>query len=342
VQLVDLAKFDLNLLRILDVLLRERSVTRTAANLHVTQQAVSNSLRRLREQFHDPLLVRVGRRMEPSLVAQTLGQPLRDALIHLEKVVKLQADFDPATAVRSFRLSMPHYATFLFLPQVLRRLAVEAPRMTLETVTGNAAMAALERRDLDLLIVDQSAGVSPTTVSSDKMRRYFLSSDDFVCVADRDHPDLKPGLTRELYMRLPHCVTRFAGESQSLVERTWNKLGGQPRVGAIAPGFVVTLFTLSHTGLIGTVPRKLALLHSESLGLRIHRCPIKMDSIDEYLIWHPMNDGDPAHAYLRSLFQTAASSKTANASHTSARRRLAKHSQLPRSIASIEIPKRPT
>jgi DNA-binding transcriptional LysR family regulator len=152
--------------------------------------------------------------------------------------VRLQADFDPATTVRSFRLNMPHYATFLFLPQVLRRLAAEAPRMTLETgVTGAHSMAALERRDLDLLVMNQSTGVSEINVSGEKMRRRFLSSDDFVCVADRNHPDLKSGLTRNLYMRLPHCVTRFAGENRSLVERTWNKLGRQLHAGAIAPGF---------------------------------------------------------------------------------------------------------
>jgi DNA-binding transcriptional LysR family regulator len=341
VQLVDLAKFDLNLLRILDVLLRERSVTHTAATLHVTQQAVSNSLRRLREHFHDPLLVRVGRKMEPSRLALALDQPLRDALIHLESVVRLQADFDPATTVRSFRQSMPHYATFLFLPQVLRRLAAEAPRITLETVvTGTDSMAALERRDLDLLVMDQSASVGQITVSGERMRRQFLSSDDFVCVADRDHPDLKSHLTRELYMRLPHCVTRFAGESRSLVERTWNKLGGQLRIGAIAPGFVVTLFTLPHTGLIGTVPRKLAALHADSLGLRIHKCPIKVGPIDEYLFWHPINDEDPAHSYIRSLFMSASSNETVRSPQGSVRRARSERHGTPRSITPARTLKR--
>ncbi len=335
VQLVDLAKFDLNLLRILDVLLRERSVTHTAANLHVTQQAVSNSLRRLREFFHDPLLVRVGRKMEPSLLAQVLDQPLRDALIQLEAVVRLQADFDPATTVRSFRQSMPHYATFLFLPQVLRRLAAEAPRITLETgVTGGDSMAALERRDLDLLIIDQSASISQITVSGERMRRQFLSRDDFVCVADRDHPDLKSKLTRELYMRLPHCVTRFAGESRSLVERTWNKLGGQIHVGAIAPGFVVILFTLPHTGLIGTVPRKLAALHADLLGLRIHKCPIRIEPIDEYLFWHPTNEDDPAHTYIRSLFIGASSNEIVRSPQVSVRRARDESRRTSRSTAS--------
>jgi LysR family transcriptional regulator, nod-box dependent transcriptional activator len=331
VRLVDLAKFDLNLLRVLDALLHERNVTRTAANLHVTQQAVSNSLRRLREHFHDPLLVRVGRKMEPSSLAQALEQPLRDALIHLETVVRLQAEFDPATTIRSFRQSMPHYATFLFLPQVLRRLAAEAPRITLETgVTGADSMAALERRDLDLLVMDQSASGSQIALSGERMRRQFLSSDDFVCVADKDHPDLKSELTRELYMRLPHCVTRFAGESRSLVERSWSKLGRQPRVGAIAPGFVVTLFTLPHTGLIGTVPRKLAALHADSLGLRIHKCPIKVEPIDEYLFWHPINDDDPAHSYIRSLFRSASSNETVRSPRRSVGRALLERHRIPR------------
>jgi DNA-binding transcriptional LysR family regulator len=125
-------------------------------------------------------------------------------------------------------------------------------------------------------------------------------------VADKDHPDLKKGLTLERYLRLSHCVTRFPGDSQSLIERTWSKLGLQIRAGAISPGFMVTLFTLSHTGLIGTVPRKLAVLHADSLGLRIHKSPVRLEPIDEYLFWHPIDDEDPAHGYLRSLFQSCA------------------------------------
>lgn len=302
--IVDLANFDLNLLRVLDALLRERSVTRAASNLCVTQQAVSNSLRRLRDHFHDPLLVKVGRKMEMSPLALALERPIRDALLQLEKVARHQAHFDPTTTVRNFRLRISAYATFLFLPQVLQRLATEAPRMALETVvTGEDPIVALERRGLDLLIADQSVGMGPMSPAGEGLRRHFLLSEEFVCVADENHPDLKDGLTRELYAHLPHCVTRSPGESQSLVEQTWNKLGLQVRAGAIAPGFVVSLFTLSHTGLIGTVPRKLAALHADSLGLRIHKCPIEIEPIDEYLFWHPIDDADPAHAYMRSLFQ---------------------------------------
>lgn len=307
---MDLANFDLNLLRVLDSLLRERSVTRAAANLCVTQQAVSNSLRRLRDYFNDPLLVRVGRKMEPSLLAQALDRPLRDALRHLETVARVQVHFDPATTVRNFRVRMSSYATFLFLPQVLRRLAAEAPGMSLQTVvTGVDPVTALERRSIDLLIADQSIGVIQTA-SGEKMRRHFLLSEDFVCVAAKDNPDLKTGLTRERYVRLPHCVTRFPGESQSLVEGAWSKLGLQIHTGAMAPGFMVTLFTLSQSGLIGTVPRKLAALHKDSLGLRIHKCPIKIEPIDEYLFWHPIDDEDPAHGYLRSLFQSCVQRST--------------------------------
>ena len=301
-----LSRFDLNLLRILSTVLREGGVTRAADKLHVTQQAVSNSLRRLREHFDDPLLVRVGRHMELSPLARTLDQRLREALLDLEAIVRLRPEFDPGGAALTFRLGMPHYAAFFLMPQVLRRLAAEAPRIVLEAgVTGRSPCAALDRGDLDLVIVDASTGLGEADSLCDKLCRQLLLSDDFVCVADRDHPDIRAELSAGLYARLPHCLTRFTSESRTPVERAWREVGLQPRVAATAPGFVVSLFTVPGTGLLATVPRKLAALHAPTLGLTIHECPIPIGPIEEHLFWHPRNNGDPAHAYLRSLFQNA-------------------------------------
>jgi LysR family nod box-dependent transcriptional activator len=298
-----LSKFDLNLLRILSAVLRERSVTRAAQRLHVTQQAVSNSLRRLREHFDDPLLVRVGRHMELSPLARALDRPLSEALVNLEAIVRLRPEFDPTTAARTFRIAMPHYAAFFLLPPVLRRLAVEAPLIVLETGEGGSAPGlALDRGDLDLVIIDGSTGLAENDPARDRLCRELLLSDDFVCVADKDHPDILGALGADLYAQLPHCLTRFAAQSRTPVERAWRVLGIQPHVAATAPGFVVSLFTVPGTGLVGTVPRKLAALHAQTLGLTIHECPIAIDPIEEHLLWHPRSNDDPAHSYLRSLF----------------------------------------
>jgi DNA-binding transcriptional LysR family regulator len=286
--------------------LRERSVTRAADTLHVTQQAVSNSLRRLREHFDDPLLIRVGRHMELSPLARTLDHPLSEALINLEAIVRLRPAFEPSTAARTFRIGMPHYAAFFLMPQVLRRLAAEAPKIVLETgAAGSSPGAALDRGDLDLVIVDESTGLGEADPIRDRLCRQLLLSDEFVCVADKDHPDIHGELGAQLYARLPHCLTRFASQSRTPVERAWRELGLQPYVAATAPGFVVSLFTVPGTGLLGTVPRKLAALHAGALGLKMHECPIAIRPIEEHLFWHPRNNDDPAHAYLRSLFECA-------------------------------------
>jgi LysR family transcriptional regulator, nod-box dependent transcriptional activator len=313
-----LLKFDLNLLRILSAVLRERSVTHAANKLHVTQQAISNSLRRLREHFEDPLLVRVGRHMELSPLARALDQPLSEALANLEAIMRLRPEFEPGTTARTFRIGMPHYAAFFLMPQVLRRLAAEAPKIVLETgVPGSSPYAALDRGDLDLVIVDESTGLDEVDPARAKLCRQLLLSDDFVCVADKDHPDIHDELGADLYARLPHCLTRFAFEGQTPVERAWRELGLQPYVAATAPGFVVSLFTVPGTGLLGTVPRKLAALHAATLSLTIHECPIAIGPIHEHLFWHPRNNDDPAHAYLRSLFQCASVTKRAGESANS-------------------------
>ena len=301
-----LSKFDLNLLRTLSTVLRERSVTRAADKLHITQQAVSNSLKRLRDHFDDPLLVRVGRHMELSPLARALDRPISEALLTLEAIVRLRPEFEPSTTARTFRIGMPHYAAFFLMPQVLRRLAVEAPRIVLESgAEGSSPWAALDRGDLDLVIVDESTGFGEADPSRDKLCRQLLLRDDFVCVADKDHPDIHGTLSADLYKRLPHCLTRFASKSRTPVERAWSELGLQPYVAATAPGFVVGLFTVPGTGLLGTVPRKLAALHAPALGLTIHDCPIAIGPIEDHLFWHPRNNDDPAHAYLRSLFECA-------------------------------------
>jgi DNA-binding transcriptional LysR family regulator len=306
------SKFDLNLLRTLSAVLRERGVTRAADKLHVTQQAVSNSLRRLREHFDDPLLVRVGRHMELSPLARALEQPLSEALVNLDAIMSLRPAFEPGSAARTFRIGMPHYAAFFLMPQVLRRLAAEAPKIALETGgAGGSPCAALDRGDLDLVIVDESTGLGEADALRDRICRQLLLSDDFVCVADKDHPEIVGELDAEAYARLPHCLTRFPSESRTPVERAWRELGLQPYVAATAPGFVVSLFTVPGTGLIGTVPRKLAALHAATLGLTIHECPIAIGPIEEHLFWHPRNNDDPAHAYLRSLFESASASERA-------------------------------
>ena len=304
--LSELTRFDLNLLVALDALLAERNVTRSAERLFVTQQAMSASLRRLREHFGDPLLVRVGREMTLTPLAAALAKPVREALLLVDRALTTQPRFDPRTARRRFRLALSDYASFVILPLLLRRLAEEAPGIIVE-------VEALDEQTLSRVSHGEIAFVVTThdlslfgAIDDGSLKMAPLFSDDFVCVADAAHPELRHGLSRDLYARLPHNVTRFGSHTETLVEKAWRHAGLPAQVGAVAPGFVAQLFMLPGTPLVGTVQRRLSEALGPKLGLAAYECPIAIERLDETLIWHDREKLDPSHAYLREIFHRVA------------------------------------
>ena len=126
-----LDSFDLNLLVAFEVLLEERNVTRAARRLHVTQSAMSASLRRLREAFGDPILAQHGKAMMPTPYALALAPEIAAALAALRRLTRPNLGFDPATASRVFRIAASDYITTVLLAPLLARLEREAPRIGL-------------------------------------------------------------------------------------------------------------------------------------------------------------------------------------------------------------------
>ena len=301
-----LSKIDLNILRVLDALLMERSVTRAAERLRVTQQAVSGSLRRLRDVFRDPLLVRMGQHMELTPLAQILAQPVREALLELERILNLRPTFDAMTSARRFRIAMSDYCCFVVMPNVLKTLAEESPLITCE-VSGNTehSLAALARGDLDMVItVPEAINLTPDFHSV--VRSRILFEDDFVCVADAGNELITSELTDEVYRRLPQCVARFGSPGGTLVERAWRECGFSPNVVSTGPGFSSVIFMLPGTAAVGTVQRKLASVLAPSLGLRIHDCPFPIGVVREYLYSHVRSVDDPVQEFLASVFARVA------------------------------------
>ena len=300
-------RLDLNLLRVLDALLVGRNVTRTAEQLNVTPQAISNSLKRLRQEFDDPLLIRVGHGMELTPLAASLLEPLREALLRLEIALRQRPSFDPATTTRTFRLTMPHYHSFVLLPQVLRILAAEAPRISLQIQPSTRNdIAALEAGDIDFSLVEDGERSLINPRRADQIRRHPLVKDDFVCLVDRARFEPDSELAPDVYERLSHCVMRPTPDARMQVEREWQRLGIAPHVSAIAPGYAVMTFILPDSGLVATLPRRVARVFARPFGLRTFECPVPLGHQRGELRWHRRNDGDPAHGYLCSTIRGVA------------------------------------
>lgn len=291
------SNFDTNLLRALDALLTERSVTRAAERICLSQPAMSGALGRLRDHFQDPLLIRAGRDMVLTPLAETLAGPVRDTLLKIELTLSTRPSFDPKTTERTFRLAMSDYGAFVFAP-LLRRFTTDAPALACHVeLIGSDTLGRIENGDLDLFIAAESCEVAARYPGARDLKRRILHLDDFVCLIDPEHAPAS--LTIADYLEQPHALVRFGHGLDTLVEQAWKRAHLAPRVMATAPSFSAMAYMIPGTAMIGTVQRRFARFLAEPLRLKIVECPFDVGSLQQIMLWHPRSDLDPAHRYLR-------------------------------------------
>src|SRR5512139_1413934 len=192
---------DLNLLRVFDAVLRDRSVTGAAQHLGLTQPAVSNALARLRKLLGDALFVRTPRGVDATPFARELAEPVRQALALLESALAHGPGFDPATATRAFRFYMSDLGQIEFLPPLVERAQRVAPGVRLEAVAMEVEDIgdALAAGSLDLA-VGFLPGLGPP------VRRQPLFRDPYVCLMRADHPAAGARLTKKVFLECSHAL----------------------------------------------------------------------------------------------------------------------------------------
>lgn len=302
---IDVRKFDFNLLRALDVLLHERNVTRAANELHVTQQAMSGSLKRLRHHFDDELLMRVGHHLEPTPLALALVEPVRDAILQIELALETAPVFSPELTKRHFRVAMSDHASLTLLPHLMAYLAHRSPSITFEIrPVDKDGLYDLDVGNLDFCIFPQSLHLYQSG-SSDCIRTMPLFTDDFVCVVDRNNPDVGRTLTLDQYVTMRHTAMMIGGGVRSLVEDAWLLNNISPPIAATASNFSYLISMIPGTPLIATVHRRVAMRFKQMLPIRLLKCPFKIDCLQQQLNWHMRYDKDPAHRFVRQAFVSA-------------------------------------
>lgn len=256
----NLRDIDLNLLVVLNVLLQEQNVTRTATRLHLTPSAISHALRRLRELFDDELFVRDGRRMRPTVRAHTLNKTVPAVLRQLEHALAAPEPFIPTTSTRTFRLAAPDF----IVPLVLKKIGKSAPFVQIEChPTTPSAVQELTKNHYDAL-------VAPSAFKHEGVRGCPLGEWPWLVFGHPNHPAFD-NWSLDAWTKYPHLqIGTSILRGNGPIDQHLSKLGVSRRIGAVVPHFSMAASVVSQTELLVTVPA-ISMRHAAETYQLAHR-----------------------------------------------------------------------
>jgi LysR family transcriptional regulator, nod-box dependent transcriptional activator len=285
---------DLNLLVALNAVLAERSISRAARRVHLSQPAMSNALARLRAWFGDPLLIRTGRRMMLTARAETLVAPVREILMQIENSVATPPAFDPRTSARRFTLVGSDYTAIVLIQPLVRLLAHAAPgvRLRLLTQHGPDPITLLEEGDVDLLI-------QPERYLARGQPSLQLFTERYVCVTWSGSRAHRLPLSLRHYRAAGHVVALF-GDGRLPALETWmmESRGLKRREEIITHNLALQADFVVGTDRIATMHERLARRVARYLPVRISPAPLRIPPLTECVQWNRARSEDPGLKWL--------------------------------------------
>lgn len=302
---------DLNLLRLFDVLLDERSVTRAGARLGLSQSAVSHALNRLRHSLGDDLFVRTSSGMVPTPRARDLGPPIHAALAQLQAAVTPQS-FDPMTTDRRFVLVAGAYACAILIPALAARMAERAPRAELVvTLAATDLLEQLDSRRADFVL-------GGATAAPDRLAQETLLHETLTWVVRAENPMPAGAVTLEDLVSTPHVVIARdhygfgelgAGVGSLTLRNSWDDFGAfeaelndrglTRRVGVTVPDSYSALAVVRRSDMAALIPRRLAMLSLQTGLLRLIEPPYRSPRVDLSLLYLRERLAEPAMGWMR-------------------------------------------
>jgi DNA-binding transcriptional LysR family regulator len=275
----DLARADLNLLVLFEIVLKERHVGRAAERLNLSPSAVSHGLGRLRRLLNDPLFLRTPKGVVPTARATELAEPVADILGRVRSVISTAEPFDPATSRRRFAVGAPDAASAVVLPPLLAHLRRTAPGIDISVrqllpppgdVTPERAwqpaLADLEARSLDIAIV-------PLRDVPARFVAQTLYEEEFVVAMRASHPYAK-ALTLEQFCAVEHVLVSLAGDPRGFIDEVLAKRGRSRRISLTVPNFMMALAIVADTDLVAALPRRLVAMHGARFGVVSSKMPL--------------------------------------------------------------------
>jgi DNA-binding transcriptional LysR family regulator len=299
----DIQRLDLNLLRVFDVLMRERSVSLAAAQLHVTQPAVSNALNRLREVCDDKLFVRTRAGMEPTPAAVALHNPIREALRLVQAALAEGLSFDPASSERCFTILTTDVGEAIFCPRLYRKLSVEAPRMTLRIME-----AAHEEYEKLLESGGADFAFGYFHVSDSFCREYFASSKyvALLCSGYAGRLGISSGdvIPYEVYVRADHLDVTPRVVAEGPFAAALRHIAPFRRVALRVPHISGLSALIPETEQVAAVPQAAAVSLCANDKLSWALLPFEAPTTTLHIGWHKRHEGDRGHVWMRSLLRS--------------------------------------
>lgn len=308
---MNISKIDLNLLIYLDVLLREKNVTRAASQLNITQPAMSNGLKRLRTLFSDPILVRTSDGMVPTERARALSPIIRKILLELEEALQGEEEFNEAKSQRVFRIMASDYAASTLIPNLLRKINKIAPNVTIDIMTPS-----------DVNFHDVEAGKIDMAINRfDELPQSFhqktIWRDGFACLLSADN-SIVSKFNLNTYLAAKHVWVSKTGfgigvgmdpkDIQKLgwVDEALARLGKKRDIKVFTRNYHVAMQLAYEDGLVATLPTKAAMLHKDDPNYVIVKPPFEIPDIELKMIWSPLLHHDASHIWFRQLVIEAA------------------------------------
>lgn len=303
---MNIAKVDLNLLVYLDVLIREGNVTKAANQLGITQPAMSNSLKRLRVLFKDPLLVRTSSGMLPTQRALELRPVIREVLAKLESTIQSEQEFLPEQSRRTFRVMASDYAESTLLMEVIKRLGQLAPRVSLDLITPSD----VNFHDVEQGKVDMAINRFEELPQS--FHQKVIWEDGFACVVNSKHPLVKK-CDLNAYLTAKHIWVSKTGfgvgvgidpnQIQKLgwVDAELTRLGKKRDIKIFTRHYHVALQLAKEQDLVATLPSRAANLYSHNPDVCIIPPPFEIPPFPLKMAWSALLQHDAGHIWFRRL-----------------------------------------
>jgi len=290
---MNITNFDLNLLRAFDALMIERNVSKAADRMSLSQPAMSNTLNRLRKLLDDPVLVRTSKGMQPTPKATKLEHPIRSALTAIEHSLAPIPEFDPLTDVRTFHIATTDYVQLLLLQPLVEHINAVAPGIKIEIheLSPDIPVNQLENGTYDFAIGRFNSLPSQLQGSP-------WHTDELVCVVCADSPDYGDNIELDQFLTCRQ-VWVSGGQHSGMVDQWLSEHDLKRNVTLTTPNFLMAPILISQSNYLLVTPKSIAHMYATKLPLKVLPLPMKLNTFDLHIVWHPYHSSTQAHDWLR-------------------------------------------